>query len=96
MKYEIRRCAVAIKTAPKSDFVERWEAVIKAVPAATMTEMLSVGLPMLQAAAKEVGRPSSGKQVVSLRLDPDVIAKYRATGPGWQARINEILRDHAL
>lgn len=38
------------------------------------------------------GRPHSGKQVVSLRLDPDVIAKFRATGAGWQARINEILR----
>lgn len=38
------------------------------------------------------GRPHSGKQVVSLRLDPDVIEKFRATGPGWQARINEILR----
>lgn len=38
------------------------------------------------------GRPASGKQVVSLRLDPDIIAAFRATGPGWQARINEALR----
>jgi uncharacterized protein (DUF4415 family) len=29
---------------------------------------------------------------VTLRLDPDVIAKFRETGPGWQARINEALR----
>jgi uncharacterized protein (DUF4415 family) len=25
-------------------------------------------------------------------LDPDVIAKFKATGPGWQSRINEVLR----
>jgi uncharacterized protein (DUF4415 family) len=27
-----------------------------------------------------------------LRLDQDVIETFRATGPGWQSRINEILR----
>lgn len=32
------------------------------------------------------------KQQVTLRLDPDVLAKFRATGPGWQARINAALR----
>jgi len=39
------------------------------------------------------GRPrGSNKQPVSLRLDRDVIAKFKATGPGWQSRINEALR----
>ncbi len=32
------------------------------------------------------------KKQVTLRLDQDVIAKFRATGPGWQARINAALR----
>ncbi len=32
------------------------------------------------------------KQLVSLRLDRDVIAHFRARGPGWQRRINEALR----
>lgn len=32
------------------------------------------------------------KQLVSLRLDPDVVAAYRSTGPGWQGRINAVLR----
>ena len=43
-----------------------------------------------------VGRPEKEvkKQQISLRLDPDVIAAYRATGKGWQARINETLRKH--
>ena len=32
------------------------------------------------------------KKLVSLRLDPDVVAHFRATGPGWQGRINQALR----
>lgn len=36
--------------------------------------------------------PGSKKQPVSLRLDRDVLAKFKATGPGWQSRINEALR----
>jgi len=39
------------------------------------------------------GRPrGSNKQAVSLRLDREVVAKFKATGPGWQSRINEVLR----
>jgi uncharacterized protein (DUF4415 family) len=43
------------------------------------------------------GRPKldAPKEAVSLRLDPDVVAHYRATGPGWQSRINETLRKAA-
>jgi len=40
------------------------------------------------------GRPSVKKQVISLRLDPDIIEAFRATGEGWQARINDTLRAH--
>lgn len=32
------------------------------------------------------------KKPVTLRLDPDVLDKFRATGPGWQGRMNEALR----
>lgn len=40
------------------------------------------------------GRPVSAnpKKQVTLRLDPDVIEKFRATGKGWQSRINAELR----
>jgi uncharacterized protein (DUF4415 family) len=40
------------------------------------------------------GRPQSDApaQQVTLRLDQDVIAGMRATGPGWQGRVNEALR----
>jgi uncharacterized protein (DUF4415 family) len=41
------------------------------------------------------GRPplrDRAKQQVTLRLDPDVLAKFREGGPGWQGRINAALR----
>ena len=39
------------------------------------------------------GRPPSdnAKKLVSLRLSPEVLDHFRATGPGWQTRINETL-----
>jgi len=33
------------------------------------------------------------KVAVSLRLSPDVVAHFRATGAGWQTRIDEALRE---
>ncbi|TRD15450.1 BrnA antitoxin family protein [Palleronia caenipelagi] len=40
------------------------------------------------------GRPKSPspKVATTLRLDPDIVAHFRASGPGWQTRINETLR----
>ncbi|MBB2165578.1 BrnA antitoxin family protein [Gluconacetobacter sp. 1b LMG 1731] len=41
------------------------------------------------------GRPRSTnpKKLVSVRLDQDVLDGWRDTGPGWQGRINDALRD---
>lgn len=48
------------------------------------------------AAARRPGRPAgsttSNKSLVSLRIDNDVLARFRATGAGWQSRMNEALR----
>jgi len=33
-----------------------------------------------------------GKEMVSLRIDRDVLAHFQEGGPGWQERINEALR----
>ena len=41
------------------------------------------------------GRPPLGdapKRQVTLRLDGDVLDRFRAGGPGWQSRINAVLR----
>jgi uncharacterized protein (DUF4415 family) len=32
------------------------------------------------------------KVSTTLRLDPDILAAFRASGPGWQGRINHTLR----
>jgi uncharacterized protein (DUF4415 family) len=41
------------------------------------------------------GRPklANPKRQVTLRLDSDLLDRLRETGPGWQSRINEILRN---
>ncbi|MEI2623668.1 MAG: BrnA antitoxin family protein [Giesbergeria sp.] len=40
------------------------------------------------------GRPlgSGSKTQVTLRLDVEVLEKFRASGDGWQTRINEALK----
>jgi uncharacterized protein (DUF4415 family) len=40
------------------------------------------------------GRPlgSGSKTQVTLRIDTEVLNKFKATGSGWQSRINEVLR----
>jgi uncharacterized protein (DUF4415 family) len=40
------------------------------------------------------GRPKKAapKEAVNIRLDADVLAFFRASGPGWQSRINAALR----
>lgn len=40
------------------------------------------------------GRPATGKakQVVSIRLEPEVVAKFKATGPNWHRLVNDILK----
>ncbi len=47
--------------------------------------------------ARKRGRPlgskaASSKEAVKLRLDADVLAALRASGEGWQTRINDTLR----
>jgi uncharacterized protein (DUF4415 family) len=32
------------------------------------------------------------KQLISLRIDRDIIEKFKSDGPGWQSRLNETLR----
>ena len=43
---------------------------------------------------KTRGRPKSSvtKEPVKIRLDADVLAALRASGEGWQTRINDTLR----
>ncbi len=42
------------------------------------------------------GRPKSEnkKLLVSVRYSPEVIAYFKATGKGWQSRMDSVLREH--
>jgi uncharacterized protein (DUF4415 family) len=42
---------------------------------------------------KPRGRPKSGKArtSISLRVPPETLARWKATGPGWQTRMAEAL-----
>jgi uncharacterized protein (DUF4415 family) len=48
----------------------------------------------IDAARRVRGRPrvAKPKKLVTLRLDQEVIDKFEATGTGWRARINEVLK----
>lgn len=43
---------------------------------------------------RKLGRPraESPKKAISLRLDAEVIERFKAGGDGWQSRMNEALR----
>lgn len=46
---------------------------------------------------RQPGRPkgstkADAKQQVALRIDRDVIERFKAAGPGWQTRMNDALR----
>jgi uncharacterized protein (DUF4415 family) len=46
--------------------------------------------------AKSIARrgpqKAPNKVAISIRLAPDVLAALKATGPGWQSRVSELLR----
>lgn len=54
----------------------------------------ATGRAALADAINRGGRPRSPnpKRAISLRLDADVVAFFRAQGRGWQSHINEVLR----
>ncbi|MFT3812921.1 MAG: BrnA antitoxin family protein [Acidovorax sp.] len=55
------------------------------------TEEMRAGI----AAARKRGRPagSGSKEQVAIRFDHEVLAAFRASGPGWQTRMNDALKD---
>ena len=49
-----------------------------------------VAKTMLKPRGKQV---APTKQAVTVRYSPDVLAAFKATGAGWQVRMNDALRD---
>jgi uncharacterized protein (DUF4415 family) len=64
--------------------------------AATMRPLAQTNpalLARIEAAQAQRGRPKGAtKRVVSLSLDGELIDALRASGKGWQTRVNAILR----
>jgi uncharacterized protein (DUF4415 family) len=78
--------------------------VIKIRGAATVsTAVPKVAKRKLEELKKAVEKPTEktdparddGKQPVTIRLDAEIIRFFKASGPGWQTRINSILRREA-
>jgi uncharacterized protein (DUF4415 family) len=51
------------------------------------------GIPM----PKPIGRPKAEavKRSVTIRMDEDVVDYFKASGPGWQTRMHEVLAREA-
>ena len=60
------------------DFENNWEA--------------PVSVHREPAAASKNG--NAVKQIVTIRLDVDMLEWFKSAGPGYQTRINQLLREH--
>lgn len=60
--------------------------VKRAVPFAALPESLQ---------AKLRGRPKAAvtKERITIRLSPEVVERFRASGDGWQTRVDAALKD---
>lgn len=80
--------AIRVAKSAREPKLDRAEVVEIATAAATA----AVANALRSGAEAKRGRPASGKVVVTLRLEPEIIERFKATGPGWQARMNDVLR----
>jgi uncharacterized protein (DUF4415 family) len=77
---------------------EDWDAVdspeLTDEELATARPFAEVFPDLAESIRRSRGRPKAEKRLqhVSIRLDPEVVAKFKATGKGWQSRINEVLK----
>lgn len=74
---------------PEKDFV--WDGKNEDERPATAEE-LAAGV---EAYRRKRGRPAgtATKEQVAIRFDRDVLETFRASGPGWQTRMNAVLRE---
>lgn len=79
------------KTPPPADYdpaAPLTEAEVKRLrPAAELFAERGIAMP------KPIGRPKAQrtKVPVTMRLDPEVLAYFKASGRGWQTRMGEVL-----
>jgi uncharacterized protein (DUF4415 family) len=89
-----------MKKRPKPEKTSRdnpeWtrEMIAKARPAKEVLPKI-FGARTAATMLKPRGRPKSpdSKIAISLRLLPDTLARWKATGPGWQTRMANVLSE---
>ncbi|MDR1064202.1 MAG: BrnA antitoxin family protein [Azoarcus sp.] len=80
---------------PEMDAFE--QALLRSVEEARRGEYARVSTPA-DIVARRRGRPvgsvkASPKVQTAIRFDPDVLARLKATGRGWQTRVNDTMRE---
>lgn len=82
-----------VRSRPRRDNPEWTKATFaRAKPAREALPKL-VGATAARKMLKPRGRPKSdnARQAISLRVPPETLARWKATGPGWQTRMVEVL-----
>lgn len=90
--------AKANKTTMNAQMQAFAEDVRQSIAQARRGDAARVHTPADIARYKARGRPvgsmkPDAKQAVTVRYSPDVLAAFKATGQGWQARMNDALRE---
>jgi len=90
--------AKANKTTMDAEMQAFAEDVRQSIAQARRGEVARVHTPVDIARYTARGRPvgsikPDAKQAVTVRYSPDVLAAFKATGQGWQARMNDALRE---
>lgn len=89
-----------MKKRPKSEKTHRvnpeWttEMIVESRPAREALPKI-FGARTAAAMLKPRGRPKSAgsKVAISLRLSPETLARWKASGPGWQTRMAKVLQE---
>ena len=86
---DAEEAAIQAQIAPDADAAEATDGQL-----AQAKSFAEVFPDMMEAIRRGRGRPAiaNPRRQISLRLDGDVIEKFKSTGKGWQSRINEALR----
>ena len=66
--------------------------IAHARPASEILPAHAVAALVRRPPGRPAGSRTSNKEQVALRVDKDVLARFRDGGPGWQSRMNEALR----
>ncbi|MBK6998696.1 MAG: BrnA antitoxin family protein [Rhodoferax sp.] len=88
---------------PDPEIREFEEALLRSIDQAKRGEFGRVHTPEMIAGykARAAGRPvgsvkANPKVSTTIRLDPDVLDAAKATGKGWQTRVNAVMRREFL